>query len=60
MNKIEKIKQEYINGDLVMSELLRNYDLKNTEIQELLDWSGDSEFISVDDVKNLVVEGENL
>ena len=50
--KIDKIKKEYIEeSEVVMSELLRNYkDLTREEIKELLEWSGDDEYVSVDDI----------
>lgn len=51
-NVIDFIKEIYFKDDLVMSELIRRYAryLTREEIQELLDWSGDSEFVTVDDV----------
>ena len=51
-NVIDFIKEIYFKDDLVMSELIRKYVryLTREEIQELLDWSGDSEFVTVDDV----------
>ena len=52
---VDAVKEEYMNDDLVMSELARCYAkyLTHDEIQELLDWSGDSEFVTVDDVLDL-------
>lgn len=49
---VDFLKEIYFREDLVMSELARCYAkyLTREEIQELLDWSGDSEFVTVDDV----------
>lgn len=49
---VDFVKEMYFKDDLVMSEIARYYAniLTRDEIQELLDWSGDSEFVTVDDV----------
>ena len=53
MNKVDLIKKEYLEGDLVMSALLQNFlDLTDNEIKELLEWSGDDEYMTVEDIRN--------
>lgn len=49
MNRIDKIKEDYLQNDIVMSELIRNCynDLSVKEKRELLNWSGDDEYVRV-------------
>lgn len=53
---IESIKKEYLTAETCFSEFLRykireeGISLTKEEIQELLDWSGDSEYVTVEDV----------
>lgn len=56
-NIIDTIKQDYISSsEVVFSEYLRNrvhaekLQLTDTEIQELLHWSGDNEYVSAKDI----------
>lgn len=55
-NKIGNIKQEYLKeGDIVFSEFLRSkilegIELTKEEIQELLEWSGDDEYITAEEI----------
>lgn len=47
-NVIEKVKKEYIENDIVMSELIRSYpDLPVDAKKELLNWNGDEEYVDV-------------
>lgn len=47
-NVIEKVKKEYFENDIVMSELIRSYsDLSVDAKKELLNWSGDEEYVDV-------------
>lgn len=57
--KIRRVKQEYLDGDLVMSEclaggMIEDYDLSVEEIELLLAWSGDDEYVRVLPDKTLV------
>lgn len=47
-NVIEKVKEEYFENDIIMSELIRSYpDLPVDVKKELLNWSGDEEYVDV-------------
>ena len=56
MSIVDQIKQEYMHSSIVMSELLRNYtdQLSVEEINELLWWSGDDEFMTVTEDKEII------
>ena len=52
----EQIKEEMYYADIVASEFLRNIieegaELSDEEIQYLLDWSGDSKYVTVADIR---------
>lgn len=56
MKSFEQIKEEMYYADIIASEFLRNIikegaELSDEEIQYLLDWSRDSEFATVKDVR---------
>lgn len=60
MSAVDRIKQEYMHNSIVMSELLRNYtdELTVDEIQELLTWAGDDEFMIVTADKEIITKEE--
>lgn len=49
MDKLKAIKDDYLQGDVVMSEMLRSAynDLSIEDKEELLHWSGDDEYVAV-------------
>lgn len=57
MNILDYIKSEYHFNSIVMSELLRNFTniLSTEEIEYLLIWSGDDEYMKVRPHKEIVV-----
>lgn len=58
MSIVDQIKQEYMRNSIVMSELLRNYtdQLSVEEIRDLLWWSGDDEFMTVTEDKEIITK----
>ena len=51
----EQIKEKYLKGDVVASEMLRSLiaegnDISQNQINEILVWSGDDEFVTVKEV----------
>lgn len=60
MSKIEKWKNIYSSSNVVGSELLRSEEARNDltveEMREFLQWSGDDEFVEVDENKNIIVK----
>ena len=53
---VVKLKENFLKFDLVMSELLRCYrtDLSKEQMEELIAWSGDDDFIEVTEKKEIV------
>lgn len=55
--KLVSIKENYLkNSDVVFSEYLRNriakgLEVSDDEIKDLLKWSGDEEFVSLNDIR---------
>lgn len=55
--KLASIKENYLkNSDVVFSEYLRNriakgLEVSDDEIRDLLKWSGDEEFVSLNDIR---------
>lgn len=51
MDTLEVMRAYIEESEVVMSELLLQYDdLTKEQIQELLEWSGDDEYVSADDI----------
>jgi hypothetical protein len=52
MDRIQLIKQEYLNDEVSMCAILSWYpELTNDEIQELLEFSGDDEYMTVEEAR---------
>lgn len=60
MKIIDKLKGEYVYGDICMSELLRSHsDLPISVIETLLKWSGDDEYMMVTGGGNIISKDED-
>lgn len=58
-NIVENVKATYWDGDIAMSELLLNPEyaaLSDDDIDELLSWAGEDEFVNAEDIR----EGQAL
>lgn len=59
LDQLDSIKEEYRKSDLTMSEFLRSFDgLTVSQKKELLNWSGDDEYVTVTDTGEIVDGGE--
>lgn len=57
LDLVEKIKKDYVEGDLTMSEILRNEDYSGLTCfskEFLLNWAGEDVYMCVDRDGNIV------
>lgn len=62
LDVVQQIKEEYLKGDIVMSELLRNpeYDgLTDFSKNFLIKWTGEGDYVMVKDGQIIVKEEQN-
>lgn len=56
MRDLNEIKELILKADIIASEVIRqlynNNEINEVEVKELLEWSGDDDYVTVDDIIN--------